>query len=256
MRIDVPRDRAGTFAPVLVPKHARHLSGFDEAVISLYAKGMTTGDIVNHLADVYGASVSKELVSRVTDAVVEQMQAWQSRPLDAVYPVILVDCIHVKVREGQVTNRPFYVVMGITVDGERDVLGLWAGPAGAGEGARAWVHANVVFASQTFAPVLGWRRAVGPRCCSCLLAAARSCRQGVVLLRRRSCRAFRDHRRPYGRAALLRRLGRVRRDWPSDHQSWRQWDGRVLPGGKQMYLESVGSLLRYLPTHSSAMVRP
>lgn len=139
VRIKVPRDRAGTFEPVMVPKHARHLSGFDEAVISLYAKGMTTGDIVNHLQDVYGSSVSKDLVSRVTDAVVEQMLAWQSRPLDVVYPVVLVDCIYVKIREGQVSNRPIYVVMGITLDGERDVLGLWAGPAGGGEGARQWL---------------------------------------------------------------------------------------------------------------------
>jgi putative transposase len=139
VRINVPRDRAGTFEPAIVPKHARHLSGFDEAVISLYAKGMTTGDIVAHLQDVYGSSVSKDLVSRVTDAVLEAMQAWQARPLDSVYPVVLVDCIYVKIREGQVSNRPIYVVMGISVDGERDVLGLWAGPAGAGEGARAWM---------------------------------------------------------------------------------------------------------------------
>ena len=139
VRIQVPRDRAGSFEPVMVPKHARHLSGFDQAVISLYAKGMTTGDIVNHLQDIYGTSVSKDLVSRVTDAVLEQMQAWASRPLDAVYPVLLIDCIYVKIREGQVSNRPIYVAMGITVDGERDVLGLWAGPAGGGEGARQWL---------------------------------------------------------------------------------------------------------------------
>ena len=139
VRINVPRDRAGSFEPIMVPKHARHLSGFDDAVISLYAKGMTTGDIVNHLSDVYGSSVSKDLVSRVTDAVLDAMLAWQSRPLDAVYPVLLVDCIYVKIREGQVSNRPIYVVMGITLDGERDVLGLWAGPAGGGEGARQWL---------------------------------------------------------------------------------------------------------------------
>jgi transposase-like protein len=138
VRITVPRDRAGSFAPVVVPKHSRRLAGFDDAVLSLYAKGLTTGDIANHLADVYGSEVSRDLVSRVTDAVVEQMQQWQSRPLDAVYPVLLIDAIVLKIRDGQVANRPVYVAMGITVDGERDVLGLWVGPTG-GEGAKQWM---------------------------------------------------------------------------------------------------------------------
>jgi transposase-like protein len=115
--VQVPRDRAGTFAPAVIPKHSRRLAGFDEAVISLYAKGMTTGDIANHLADVYGEEVSRELVSKVTDAVLEDLAAWQSRPLDAVYPVLLIDAIVMKVRAGQVANRPVYVAMGITVDG-------------------------------------------------------------------------------------------------------------------------------------------
>jgi Transposase, Mutator family len=138
VRIAVPRDRAGTFAPMVVPKHTRRLAGFDEAVLSLYAKGMTTGDIANHLADVYGSEVSRDLVSRVTDAVVEQMQEWQNRPLDAVYPVLLIDAIVLKIRDGHLANRPVYVAMGISVDGERDVLGLWVGPSG-GEGAKQWM---------------------------------------------------------------------------------------------------------------------
>jgi putative transposase len=138
VRIDVPRDRAGTFEPVVVPKHTRRLAGFDEAVISLYAKGLTTGDIANHLADVYGDSMSKDLVSRVTDQVTQAMEQWQSRPLDPVYPVILIDAIMLKVRDGQVANRPVYVAMGITMDGERDVLGMWLGPSG-GEGAKHWL---------------------------------------------------------------------------------------------------------------------
>jgi transposase-like protein len=138
VRIDVPRDRAGTFAPMVVPKHSRRLAGFDDAVLSLYAKGMTTGDIANHLADVYGTEVSRDLVSRVTDAVIEEMKQWQSRPLDACYPVVLIDAIFLKIRDGQVRNRPVYVAMGISVDGERDVLGLWAGPSG-GEGAKQWM---------------------------------------------------------------------------------------------------------------------
>jgi len=104
VRITVPRDRAGTFTPAVVPKHARRLAGFDAAVVSLYAKGMTTGDIANHLADVYGTEVSRELVSKVTDAVVEEMGQWQNRPLDACYPVVLIDAIVLKVRDGQVAT--------------------------------------------------------------------------------------------------------------------------------------------------------
>ncbi len=139
VRIEVPRDRAGTFAPAVIPKHSRRLAGFDAAVLSLYAKGMSTGDITAHLADTYGTQVSRELVSKVTDAVVAEMADWQSRPLDAVYPVVLIDAIVIKIREGQVANRPVYVAMGISVDGYRDVLGIWAGPPG-GEGAKQWMN--------------------------------------------------------------------------------------------------------------------
>jgi transposase-like protein len=98
-------------------------------VLSLYAKGMSTGDIANHLADNYGSEVSRDLVSRVTDAVLTDMQEWQSRPLDTVYPVMLIDAIVLKIRDGQVANRPVYVAMGISLDGQRDVLGLWPDPA-------------------------------------------------------------------------------------------------------------------------------
>jgi putative transposase len=115
---------------MVVPKHQRRLSGFDDAVISLYAKGMTTGDIANHLSDVYETEVSRELVSKVTDAVVEQMIEWQHRPLDAVCPVVLIDAIVLKIRDGQVANRPVYVAMGINLDGKREVLGMWVGPSG------------------------------------------------------------------------------------------------------------------------------
>jgi putative transposase len=138
VRISVPRDRAGTFEPVMVPKHARRMTGFDQAVISLYAKGMTTGDITAHLSDVYGSDISRDLVSKVTDAIVTDMTEWQSRPLDAVYPVVLIDAIYLRIRDGQVANRPVYVAMGIDVDGYRDVLGLWVGPSG-GEGAKQWL---------------------------------------------------------------------------------------------------------------------
>ena len=135
VEVSVPRDRNGTFEPQVVPKHARRLEGFNEAIVSLYGKGMTTGDIQSHLKEIYGAEVSRDLISKVTDAVVDELVEWQNRPLDAVYPVLLIDCIVIKVRDGNVQNRPVYVVMGINLDGERDVLGMWIGPTG-GEGAK------------------------------------------------------------------------------------------------------------------------
>jgi putative transposase len=136
--IEVPRDRAGTFEPVMVPKRKRRLGGVDQMVLSLSAKGLTHGEISAHLEEIYGAKVSKETVTRITDGVIETMVEWQNRPLDAVYPVIFIDAIHVKIREGQVTNRPIYVAIGVTVDGERDILGLWVGDGG--EGAKYWAH--------------------------------------------------------------------------------------------------------------------
>jgi putative transposase len=133
----VPRDRNATFDPVTVPKGQRRLEGLSGNVISLYAKGMTTGDIQAHLLEIYGTEISRDTISRITDAVVDDLVAWQNRPLDRIYPVLLIDAIVVKIRDGQVANRPVYVVMGVNLDGERDVLGLWVGPAG-GEGAKFW----------------------------------------------------------------------------------------------------------------------
>jgi putative transposase len=138
VELDVPRDRAGTFEPVVVPKHKRRLGGVDQMVLSLSAKGLTHGEISAHLEEIYGAKVSKETVTRITDNVIEGMVAWQNRPLDPVYPVVFIDAIVVKIREGQVANRPIYVAVGVTVDGERDILGLWAGDGG--EGAKYWAH--------------------------------------------------------------------------------------------------------------------
>jgi putative transposase len=128
----------GTFEPVTVPKHARRLEGLGLNVISLYAKGMTTGDIQAHLFEIYGTEISRETISKITDAIVEEMNAWQSRPLDRVYAVVLIDAIVIKVRDAQVANRPVYVAIGVNLDGERDVLGLWLGPTG-GEGAKQWM---------------------------------------------------------------------------------------------------------------------
>jgi len=135
--IDVPRDRAGTFEPQIVKKRQRRLTDVDEIVLSLYAKGLTTGEISAHFAEIYGASISKETISRITDKVIDEMQEWVNRPLDGVYAAIFIDAIMVKVRDGQVANRPVYAAVGVTVDGRKDVLGLWAGIGG--EGAKFWM---------------------------------------------------------------------------------------------------------------------
>ncbi|WP_373889276.1 IS256 family transposase [Nocardia sp. XZ_19_369] len=137
VEIDVPRDTDSSFEPRIVKKRQRRLSGVDEIVLSLTAKGLTTGEISAHFDEIYGASVSKDTVSKITDKVVGEMTDWCNRPLERVYPVIFIDAIHVKIRDGQVANRPVYVVIGVTVNGERDILGLWAGDGG--EGAKFWL---------------------------------------------------------------------------------------------------------------------
>ncbi len=137
VEIEVPRDRAGTFEPQIVRKRQRRLDGVDQIVLSLYAKGLTTGEISAHFAEIYGASVSKETISRITDRVLEEMSDWAVRPLDAIYAAMFVDAIVVKVRDGQVANRPIYAAIGVSLDGERDILGLWAGQGG--EGAKFWM---------------------------------------------------------------------------------------------------------------------
>lgn len=138
VELRVPRDRNATFEPATVPKHARRLDGLSGNVISLYAKGLTTGDIQSHLLEIYGTEISRETISKITDTIVEDMVAWQNRPLDRLYPVLLIDAIMIKVRDAQVANRPVYVAIGVNLDGERDVLGMWLGPTG-GEGAKQWM---------------------------------------------------------------------------------------------------------------------
>jgi len=140
VEVTIPRDRDATFEPRIVRKRQRRLSGLDGLVISLSAKGLTHGEICAHLAEVYGAQVSKQTISTITDRVIEGMSEWQNRPLDAVYPVVFIDAINVKIREGNVANRPIYVALGVTVDGTRDVLGLWAGEHGDGEGSKFWLR--------------------------------------------------------------------------------------------------------------------
>jgi transposase-like protein len=137
VEIDVPRDRAGSFEPQIVRKRQRRLNGVDEIVLSLYAKGLTTGEISAHFAEIYGASLSRETISRITDKVIEEMNDWAVRPLDEIYAAVFIDAIVVKVRDGQVANRPFYAAIGVTLEGDKDILGLWAGTGG--EGAKFWM---------------------------------------------------------------------------------------------------------------------
>ncbi|GAA1200348.1 IS256 family transposase [Streptomyces rhizosphaericus] len=135
--VAVPRDREGSFEPQLVPKHARRLAGFNERILSLYARGMSVRDIRSHLAGIYGIEVSPDLISKVTDAVTDELDAWQTRPLDAIWPIIYIDALWVKIRSGAVVSRPVYVAVGVDMDGCKDVLGLWAGDEG--EGATTWM---------------------------------------------------------------------------------------------------------------------
>jgi putative transposase len=137
VEIAVPRDRDGTFEPVIVRKRQRRLSDLDAVVLSLSAKGLTTGEISAHFADVYGADVSKDTVTRITDRVVEEMATWWARPLEPFYAAVFIDAIVVKVRDGQVRNRPVYAAIGVDLAGHKDILGMWAGD-GDGESAKFW----------------------------------------------------------------------------------------------------------------------
>jgi putative transposase len=138
IELDVPRDRAGSFSPQIVRKRQTRLDGFNDRIIALYARGMTTRDIRAHLREMYDVEVSPDLISRVTDAVVEELQEWQARPLDRVYPVVFIDALMVKIRDGVVANRPVYLAIGIDCDGAKQVLGMWVGPA-TGESSKFWL---------------------------------------------------------------------------------------------------------------------
>jgi putative transposase len=152
VEVSVPRDREASFEPKIIAKRQKRLTGVDELVISLAAKGLTTGEIAAHLAEVYGAQVSRQTISTITGKVIEGMTEWQNRPLDVVYPVIFIDAIHVKIRDGQVANRPIYVALAVTCEGHRDILGLWAGDGG--EGAKYWLHVLTELKNRGVADVL------------------------------------------------------------------------------------------------------
>lgn len=136
--IDVPRDRNSSFEPQIVPKGQTRFSGFDDKILSLYARGMTTREIQSHLEEIYKVEVSPALISSVTDAVMEEVRAWQNRPLDALYPILYLDAIQVKVRDGaQVRNKAIYLAIGINLSGKKEVLGLWVAQT---EGAKFWLQ--------------------------------------------------------------------------------------------------------------------
>ncbi|MCA1701090.1 MAG: IS256 family transposase [Actinobacteria bacterium] len=136
--IKTPRDRKGTFEPQIVRKGQRRFEGFDDKILALYSRGLSMRDIEAHLAEIYGVKVGRDLISRVTDAVMDDVRAWQQRPLDDVYPVIFLDCLVLKIREGgAVQRRACYLALGVTVDGERDVLGMWFQET---EGAKFWMQ--------------------------------------------------------------------------------------------------------------------
>ncbi|HGC4104132.1 TPA: IS256-like element ISEc58 family transposase [Escherichia coli] len=137
LRIDVPRDRTGTFEPQLIPKHERRFAGFDDRIVSMYARGMTVREIQGHLAEMYSVEVSPEFISKVTDEVMAEVTAWQARPLEAMYPVVFFDALRVKIREdGVVRNKAVYLALGVLADGTRDILGLWIENT---EGAKFWM---------------------------------------------------------------------------------------------------------------------
>lgn len=135
--IDIPRDRNSEFEPKLIPKYQRDISGIEEKVISLYARGMSTRDIHDQLQDLYGIELSAEMVSKITDRLLPEIKEWQSRPLNPVYPFIFMDCIHYKIREdGRILSRAAYVVMGVTIDGYKDILSI---TVGANETSKFWL---------------------------------------------------------------------------------------------------------------------
>ncbi|MDC7719183.1 IS256 family transposase [Vogesella sp. DC21W] len=242
--IEVPRDRQGTFEPQLIPKHQTRWTGFDDKVISLYARGMTVREIQAHLEEMYGTEVSPSLISSITDAVSEEVKAWQARPLDSVYPIIYLDCIHVKVREGAVRVKAVYLAIGVTLAGEKEVLGMWLAQT---EGAKFWLQVVTELRNRGvqdifIACVDGLKgfpeaiEAVFPQAAVqlCIVHMVRHSLNYVSWKRRPQVAA--DLKRIYQSATLdeaEQRLGEFEAKWDDDYlpigQSWRRNWARLTP---------------------------
>ena len=134
----IPRDRNGNFEPQIVPKGTTRLKGFNDRIISLYARGMTVRDVQAHLEEIYDVSVSPDLISKVTDAVWDELEEWRNRPLDDMYPIVYIDALMIKIRDGMVQNRPAYLAVGVDLEGRKHVLGIWIGDS-KGEGSKFWL---------------------------------------------------------------------------------------------------------------------
>jgi putative transposase len=242
--IEIPRDRHGTFEPQLIPKHQTRWSGFDDKILSLYARGMTVREIQAHLEEMYGTEVSPSLISSITDAVADEVKAWQSRPLDPIYPIIYLDCIHVKVREGAVRVKAVYLAIGVTMTGEKEVLGLWLAQT---EGAKFWLQVVTELRNRGvqdifIACVDGLKgfpeaiEAVFPRAAVqlCIVHMVRNSLNYVSWKRRAEVAA--DLKRIYESATAdeaEQRLGEFEAKWDDDYlpigQSWRRNWPRLIP---------------------------
>lgn len=242
--IEVPRDHHGSLEPQLIPKHQTRWNGFDDKIISLYARGMTVREIQGHLQEMYGAEVSPSLISSVTDAVSEEVKVWQTRPLDAIYPIVYLDCIHVKVREGSVRVKAVYQAIGITMNGEREVLGLWLAQT---EGAKFWRQVVTELRNRGvqgifIACVDGLKgfpdaiEAVFPKAVVqlCIVHMVRHSLNYISWKRRKDVAA--DLRRIYQAATAEEvelRLGEFEAKWDADYQSigqsWRRNWSRLTP---------------------------
>jgi putative transposase len=242
--IEVPRDRHGSFEPQLIPKHQTRWAGFDDKIISLYARGMTVREIQAHLQEMYGAEVSPSLISSVTDAVADEVKAWQARPLDAIYPIVYLDCIHVKVREGAVRIKAVYLAIGITMSGNKEVLGLWLAQT---EGAKFWLQVVTELRNRGvqdifIACVDGLKgfpeaiEAVFPKTVVqlCIVHMVRHSLNYVSWKRRKDVAA--DLRHIYQAATAQeaeRRLGEFEARWDKEYlpigQSWRRNWSRLIP---------------------------